>query len=136
MMIARAALITALLIMSAPAYADDAPACADLPTQDEVNTCMFDTLQASSAKLAEILGRLRDEAKALDAKNESKTSLNDRLNQANLRFNNYLQETCGYLAARVGDEETRLTAFAAAYARCNQQIIDQRIELLTTQTAQ
>lgn len=133
MMIARTALIAALLFAAVPALAD-APTCDDLPTQEQIDTCVFDQLQASSAELSATVSKLRAEAKELDKNKtaEDGEGMGEKLNQANLRFNAYLQATCSYLADRHADNKA---AAKKVYSSCNQQMIDQRLELLTTQTA-
>lgn len=132
MMIARTALMAALLLLTAPAFAD-APACADLPSQEQIDTCVFDELQASSAKLSETVSRLREEAKQADKEPVDGDTMADKLNKANLSFNTYIQTTCSYLADRHAADKTKAKA---AYQNCNQKMIDQRLDLLTTETAQ
>lgn len=131
-MIVRATLIAALLMVSTPVFAD-APDCASLPTQDEIDTCVFDRLQASSAELSATVSKLRDEAKELDKNKtaEDGEGMGEKLNRANLSFNAYIQATCSYLA----DRHTEKDVAKKVYSSCNQQMIDQRLELLTTQTA-
>ncbi len=127
----RAAFVVCCLVLpSLPAQAGT-PACADLPTQEQVETCVFDRLQDSGAKLSAAIAQLGEDAKEFDKKSGKEDSLHDKLNQANLRFNAYLQGMCDYLASRHTDEKD----FAAAYNSCNQKMIDQRLELITTETA-
>lgn len=132
-MIVRATLIAALLMVSTPVFAD-APDCASLATQDEIDTCVFDRLQASSAELSAAVNKLRDEAKELDKNKtaEDGEGMGEKLNRANLSFNAYIQATCSYLADRHADNKA---AAKKVYSSCNQQMIDQRLDLLTTQTA-
>ena len=87
-MIVRATLIAALLMISTPVFAD-APDCASLASQDEIDTCVFDRLQASSAELSATVSKLRDEAKELDKNKtaEDGEGMGEKLYGPNLQLN-------------------------------------------------
>lgn len=130
----RASILTAavLLSLAMPAQADAGATCEQLPTPLEVEDCIFNNLQSSGKKLNAEIARLREEAKAMDADAKTSQNMAEKLQQANVSFNTYLQNMCGYLAARHSDAEVA----NRTYSRCNQKMIDQRLDLIATETAQ
>lgn len=130
----RSGILTAvvLLTLAMPAQADAGASCEQLPTPLEVDDCVYNNLQASGSKLTAEIARLREEAKAMDAEAEPSQKTAEKLQQANLAFNTYLQNMCNYIASRHSDEATA----TRAYSRCNQKMIDQRLDLIATETAQ
>lgn len=123
--------IAVSLIIAASAYA--AQDCTQITNHDDVMACMRANLREAGGTLSETIARLRDEAKAADAnKAEDESKLGDKLSFANARYNDYLSAMCDYLSSRITDDKKA----EISYARCNQKMIEQRLDLINTETAQ